>query len=143
MRRIRDAAAIYTRRRSELTRPRRERCRHTRRARAGERQPSLTTRLALARAGERQPSQTTRLAPRPWGRALGPDPPPPPKPACFEEDCRASPFIMHAGRTANGSAPGSTLACFAFVAIGCYAAPKGCCPMVARRFSGIEFDVSE
>ena len=60
---------------------------------------------------------------------------------CFEEDCRSSPFIMHASKTTNTS--DGVKACFQFVAIGCYASPKGCCPMVARRFSALEFLVSE
>lgn len=60
---------------------------------------------------------------------------------CFEEDCRSSPFIMHAGKTTNTS--GGTTSCFQFVAIGCYAAPKGCCPLVARRFTALEFFISE
>jgi hypothetical protein len=65
-------------------------------------------------------------------------------PQCFEEDCRGSPFIMHASRTVNltGSSRGIAV-CFAFVAIGCWAAPKGCCPMVARKFRALEFAVSE
>ncbi len=51
---------------------------------------------------------------------------------------------MHASRTANSSMlPDAVMACFQFIAIGCYAAPKGCCPEVARRFTGLEFDVSE
>lgn len=62
---------------------------------------------------------------------------------CFEEDCRSSPFMMHASSTSNGSEPDTVVSCFQFVAIGCYAAPKGCCPMVARRFTGMEFDISE
>jgi len=61
---------------------------------------------------------------------------------CFEEDCRSSPFIMHASSTTNTS-DGGVASCFKFVAIGCYAAPKGCCPAVARRFSGLEFAISE
>ena len=62
--------------------------------------------------------------------------------ACFEEDCRSSPFIMHASRTLN-TTDGGRASCFKFVAIGCYAAPKGCCPNVARRFTALAFDVSE
>lgn len=62
--------------------------------------------------------------------------------SCFEEDCRSSPFMMHASRAANASDGGRSY-CFKFVAIGCYAAPKGCCPAVARRFSGLSFDASE
>jgi hypothetical protein len=66
---------------------------------------------------------------------------------CFEQACQDSPFIMHASRTANSSSadpPGAVvMSCFQFVAIGCYAAPKGCCPEVARRFTGLEFDISE
>lgn len=62
--------------------------------------------------------------------------------ACFEEDCRSSPFIMHASRTLNTTG-GGRASCFKFVAIGCYAAPKGCCPNVARRFTALAFDVSE
>jgi hypothetical protein len=70
--------------------------------------------------------------------------PPQPAPQCFEEDCRGSPFLMHASRTVNltGSSQGVAV-CFAFVAIGCWAAPKGCCPMVARKFRALEFAVSE
>lgn len=60
---------------------------------------------------------------------------------CFEEDCRSSPFIMHASKTTNTSE--EVTSCFQFVAIGCYAAPKGCCPEVARRFSALEFAISE
>ncbi|KAF8065479.1 hypothetical protein HT031_003080 [Scenedesmus sp. PABB004] len=63
-------------------------------------------------------------------------------PGCFEEDCRSSPFIMHPARQGNGSANGTVEACFAFVAIGCYASPKGCCPAVARRFTGLEFSIN-
>jgi hypothetical protein len=62
---------------------------------------------------------------------------------CFEEDCRSSPFIMHASSSTNGSQEGTVRSCFQFVAIGCYAAPKGCCPEVARRFNGIQFDISK
>lgn len=62
--------------------------------------------------------------------------------ACFEEDCRSSPFIMHASRSFNTSGGGAA-SCFKFVAIGCWAAPKGCCPAVARRFSALEFPISE
>lgn len=63
-------------------------------------------------------------------------------PSCFEESCNASPFIMIPSRTANGSQPATTLKCFKFVTIGCYASPKGCCPAVARRFTGVSFDTS-
>jgi hypothetical protein len=64
---------------------------------------------------------------------------------CFEQACQDAPFIMHASRTANSSADpqGAIMACFEFVAIGCYAAPKGCCPQVARHFTGLEFAISE
>lgn len=61
---------------------------------------------------------------------------------CFEEDCRSSPFIMHASRTVNGTG-GGRASCFKFVAISCYASPKGCCPNIARRFSAVAFDISE
>lgn len=63
---------------------------------------------------------------------------------CFEQPCQDAPFNMHASRNANSSSiPGAVMACFQFISIGCYAAPKGCCPAVARRFTGVEFDISE
>lgn len=62
---------------------------------------------------------------------------------CFEQPCQDAPFNMHASRTANSSLPDAVMACFKFISIGCYAAPKGCCPEVARRFTGLEFDISE
>lgn len=62
---------------------------------------------------------------------------------CFEQPCQDSPFMMHASKTANSSIPDAVMSCFQFVSIGCYAAPKGCCPEVARRFTGLEFDVSK
>jgi hypothetical protein len=62
---------------------------------------------------------------------------------CFEQPCQDAPFNMHASRTGNSSMPDATMACFQFVSIGCYAAPKGCCPEVARRFTGVEFDISK
>jgi hypothetical protein len=73
----------------------------------------------------------------PWGGDGGDD-----AGACFEDDCRASPFIMHPSRRGNATG-GGTVSCFKFVAIGCYAAPKGCCPAVARRLSALEFAISE
>jgi hypothetical protein len=51
--------------------------------------------------------------------------------------------MMHASKTANSSMPDAVMSCFQFVSIGCYAAPKGCCPEVARRFTGLQFDVSK
>ena len=85
-------------------------------------------------AADAAPPRRAAAAPAPWA-------PPPLEGACFEEDCRSSPFIMHASRSANVSG-GGRASCFKFVAIGCYAAPKGCCPAVARRFSALEFDAS-
>lgn len=65
------------------------------------------------------------------------------EPQCFEQACQDAPFNMHASRTVNDSNASIIMTCFEFVAIGCYAAPKGCCPEVARRFTGLEFDISE
>eukprot|EP00878_Enallax_costatus_P001235 GHUV01001378.1.p1 GENE.GHUV01001378.1~~GHUV01001378.1.p1 ORF type:complete len:664 (+),score=239.16 GHUV01001378.1:126-1994(+) len=49
---------------------------------------------------------------------------------------------MHASRTVNDTTTDTTMSCFKFVAIGCYAAPKGCCPNIARRFTGLQFEIN-